>query len=179
MSRIGKQPVAIPSGVTVAVKDGQVSVKGPKGALARTIPSSLGVKIEDGKVLVEKLGTSKQAGMDYGTLRAHIANMVKGVTEGFRRTLLIEGVGYRAQASKSAVSMTLGFSHPIEYPLPAGITVETPEPTKVIVSGTDCEIVGRVAMELRNFRPPEPYKGKGVRYENERVRRKAGKAAGK
>jgi large subunit ribosomal protein L6 len=117
--------------------------------------------------------------MNYGTMRAHIANMVKGVTDGFQKILIMEGVGYRGQAAKKGVTLSLGFSHPIEYTAPAGVTIETPEPTRIVVSGIDIERVGQVAAELRQYRKPEPYKGKGIRYDGERIRRKAGKAAGK
>lgn len=179
MSKIGKKPVPVPKGVTVTLKPGAIEVKGPKGTLTRALPPTVRVKEEKGEIVVERADMSRVSAMNYGTMRAHIANMVKGVTEGFQKILVMEGVGYRAQAAKKGVTLSLGFSHPIEYTAPAGITIETPEPTRLVVSGIDIERVGQVAAELRKYRKPEPYKGKGIRYDGERIRRKAGKAAGK
>lgn len=179
MSKIGKRPVSIPQGVTVTVASSEVTVKGPKGTLKRPVPRGINIKQDAGVLQVERTDQSRESAVNYGTARAHLANMVKGVSAGFQKTLILEGVGYRATSTKNAVQLALGFSHPIEYKIPAGITVETPEPTKLIVSGANNELVGQVSAELRRYRPPEPYKGKGMRYEGERIRRKAGKAAGK
>lgn len=179
MSKVGRRPVAVPKGVTVTVSAGTMTVKGPKGTLARPVPHGIAIRQEGEALLVERVGGGKVASMNHGSTRAHLANMVKGVHEGFSKTMILEGVGYRAQAGKGKVSLSLGFSHPVDYAVRAGVTVETPEPTKLVVSGCDIEAVGQVAAELRKYRPPEPYKGKGMRYEGEKIRRKAGKAAGK
>jgi len=179
MSRIGKIPVQIPKGVTVTIDGSTVKVKGSKGSLEHGILFGTLAKIEDNKVIVEKTNETPQAKMNYGTMRAHIANMIKGVTEGYQKTLLIEGVGYRASVEKNEVVLNLGFAEPKRYKIPNGIKVETPEQSKIVISGIEIEKVGQTAMELRAFRKPEPYKGKGVRYEFEHIRRKAGKAAGK
>lgn len=179
MSKIGKKPMPVPKGVTVTIKPREVSVKGPKGTLLRALPMTVRLRQDGEEIVVERADMSRESAMTYGTIRAHLANMVKGVTEGFQKTLILEGVGYRAQRAKKGVTLSLGFSHPIEYKALEGVTIETPEPTKIVVSGIDIERVGRVAAELRKYRKPEPYKGKGIRYEGERIRRKAGKAAGK
>ncbi|MEK8022314.1 MAG: 50S ribosomal protein L6 [Candidatus Hydrogenedentota bacterium] len=183
MSKVGKKPVPVPKGVTVTLDPRKVTVKGPKGTLHRPIPDAVRVKqaTTDGElnIHVERADMSKQSAISYATMRSHIANMIKGVTVGFQKTMILEGVGYRAQGGKKSVQMSLGFSHQIDHPLREGVTVETPEPTKLIVSGADIEAVGQVCAELRRYRPPEPYKGKGMRYEGEKIRRKAGKAAGK
>jgi large subunit ribosomal protein L6 len=177
MSRIGKQPVGIPSGVTVNVESSQVTVKGPKGTLSLAVPATCKVAVEDGKIVVTRENDLKPVRALHGTTRAHLANMVKGVSAGWVRDLEIIGVGYKAEAKGKSVTLTLGFSHPIEFPVPEGITVETPEPTKVRVSGIDRQRVGQVASEIRALRPPEPYKGKGVKYSDETIVRKAGKSA--
>jgi large subunit ribosomal protein L6 len=176
MSRIGKRPVAIPSGVSVAVDDGRVRVKGPKGELSSHVLDGTTVMIEgaEAKVSAERL-TRNPA---FGTMRALIQNMVTGVTAGFSKTLEIIGTGYRAQMDGKKLVLQLGFSHPIVFDPPEGITIKVENPTRLVVSGADKGQVGQVAADIRAFRPPEPYKGKGVRYEGEYVRRKAGKAAG-
>ena len=176
MSRIGKRPVAIPSGVTVAIADGRVHVKGPKGDLSVHVLTGTTVVVEgnETKVSAERL-TRNPA---FGTMRALVQNMVTGVTSGFSKVLEIIGTGYRAQMDGPKLVLQLGYSHPIEFIPPAGITIKTESPTRVVISGADKAVVGQVAADIRDFRPPEPYKGKGIRYEGEYVRRKAGKAAG-
>jgi large subunit ribosomal protein L6 len=176
MSRIGKLPVAIPGGVTVTIADGRVAVKGPKGDLSTHVLIGTEVAVADGQVKVtsEKL-TRNPA---FGTMRANINNMVLGVTKGFSKTLEIVGTGYRAQMDGKKLVLQLGFSHPIVFEPPAGITVKVENPTRLTISGADKCLVGQVSADIRGFRPPEPYKGKGVKYEGEYIRRKAGKAAG-
>ena len=175
MSRIGKQPVAIPSGVTVQIDGRDVRVKGPKGEVATRIPAEITARIDDGHVLVERAGDGTRDKSMHGLARSLVANMVAGVTEGFTKRLEIVGVGYRAEASGQTVRLNLGYSHPIQYPVPKGIEVKTPSPTVIEISGADKQVVGQVAAELRGLRPTEPYKGKGIKYEGEHVRRKAGK----
>jgi large subunit ribosomal protein L6 len=177
MSRIGKQPVSIPSGVTVNVEASTVTVKGPKGTLSLSVPSSCKVAVEGSTIVVTRENDLKPVRALHGTTRAHLANMVKGVSVGWTRDLEIIGVGYKAEAKGKSVTMTLGYSHPVEFPVPEGITVETPEPTKVRVSGIDRQRVGQVASEIRALRSPEPYKGKGIKYSDETIVRKAGKSA--
>jgi len=175
MSRIGKIPVAIPAGIKVAVKAGQVQVEGPKGKLNMTLPARTSAKVEDGKVLVSREGEDAQAKAMHGLGRALINNMIKGVTQGYVKKLEIQGVGFKAAVQGNAVSMTLGYSHPINYPLPPQVKVTVDENTKITVEGPDKQAVGQVAADLRAFYPPEPYKGKGVRYAGEHVKRKEGK----
>jgi large subunit ribosomal protein L6 len=176
MSRVGKKPVPIPSGVTVTIADGTVSVKGPKGELSHPVLPGTTVTIEGGeaRVTAEKITRNPM----FGTMRAQIANMVTGVTTGFSKTLEIVGTGYRAQMDGKNLVLQLGFSHPVVCEPPAGITLKAESPTRVSISGTDKCLVGQVAANIRGYRPPEPYKGKGVKYEGEYIRRKAGKAAG-
>jgi large subunit ribosomal protein L6 len=176
MSRIGKRPVPIPAGVTVQVADGHVHVKGPKGELKHHVLTGTTVVVEgaEARVSAEKI-TRNPA---FGTMRAQINNMVTGVTAGFSKTLEIVGTGYRAQQDGKKVVLALGFSHPIVVDPPEGITVKVEAPTRLSVSGIDKALVGQVAADIRGYRPPEPYKGKGVKYEGEYIRRKAGKAAG-
>ncbi|HKZ24499.1 MAG TPA: 50S ribosomal protein L6 [Acidimicrobiia bacterium] len=176
MSRIGKMPVPLPTGVTVAVDGRHITVKGPKGSLSRTIHSAVSVTVDDGTLSVSRSDEQRQSRAVHGLTRALVANMVKGVTDGFRRELQIAGVGYRAVLKGQNLELALGFSHSVPFPAPEGITFEVPEPTRVIVHGFDKELVGQVAANLRDLRPPEPYKGKGIRYSDERIRRKAGKA---
>jgi large subunit ribosomal protein L6 len=176
MSRIGKMPVPVPSGVEVSVSGQDVTVKGPKGSLDRTFPERVSIMVEDGEAVVDRADDTREAKALHGLSRALLANMVTGVSEGFRRELDIVGVGYRAALKGSALEMQLGFSHSVPFPAPDGITFEVPEQTKIIVSGIDKEQVGQVAANIRKIRPPEPYKGKGIRYTGEYVRRKAGKA---
>jgi large subunit ribosomal protein L6 len=179
MSRIGKKPVTVPNGVTVSVDGSTVKVKGPKGELSRTFEPSMKVRVENNEVLVERPNDDKRERALHGLTRALIANMVQGVTEGFKKTLEIVGVGYRAEKKGKNLVVSVGYSHPVNYPEPSGITLTTPAPTTIVIEGIDKQKVGQVAAELREFRPPEPYKGKGIRYQGEQVRRKAGKTAGK
>ena len=177
MSRIGKAPIPVPSGVTISITDGQVAVKGPKGELAREIPGAITIRQDGDTLLVERPDDQRQNRALHGMFRSLVHNMVVGVTEGFRKDLEIVGVGYRAAAKgSSALDLQLGFSHPVSVEAPAGIEFVVPAPTKIEVHGIDKEIVGQVAANIRSIRKPEPYKGKGVRYANEHVRRKAGKA---
>jgi large subunit ribosomal protein L6 len=179
MSRIGKKPITIPSGVTVTVDGSTVKVKGPKGELSRTFEPSMKVRQEGNELTVERPNDEKREKALHGLTRALLANMVTGVTEGFKKTLEIVGVGYRAEKKGKNLVVSVGYSHPVNYPEPEGITLTTPAPTTIVVEGVDKQKVGQVAAELREFRPPEPYKGKGIRYQGEQVRRKAGKTAGK
>ena len=178
MSRIGKQPVAVPSGVDVKLDGAHLVVKGPKGQLERDVHPEMHVSVDDGEVNVTRPSDKKEHRALHGLTRALINNMVTGVTEGFERRLEIVGVGYRAEPKGKGLKLSLGFSHTIDYPAPDGIEFELPQPTNIVVRGIDKQKVGQVAAEIRAFRPPEPYKGKGVRYAGEHVRRKAGKAAG-
>lgn len=175
MSRIGKNPVPIPDGVEVSIDGQRVTVKGPKGEVSNVLPEAVSVKVDDGQVTVERPSDSARDKAMHGLARSLVANMVEGVTDGFSKRLEIVGVGYRAEAGGRTVRLNLGFSHPIEYAVPDGIEVSTATPTQIEVRGADKQKVGQVAAELRGYRPAEPYKGKGVRYEGEQVRRKAGK----
>jgi large subunit ribosomal protein L6 len=177
MSRIGKKPVAVPSGVSVTVGASEVTIKGPKGSLKLPVPSSCKVKHENNEIVVTRESEDKFVRASHGTTRAHINNMVKGVTDGFAKDLEIVGVGYKAEAKGQTLTLTIGFSHLVNFPVPQGVTVETPEPTKIKVSGIDRQKVGQVAAEIRGIRPPEPYKGKGIKYVDEYIERKAGKSA--
>jgi len=177
-SRVGKMPIKIPQGVQVKREAQAIHVKGPKGELEFRLAHGVDVKLEPNEILVAQVGGGKQALALHGTTRAVLANMVEGVTKGFSKVLEIQGTGYRAQMDGKNVVLQLGFSHPIVFEPPAGITIKLESPTRVVVSGADKGQVGQVAADIRAFRPPEPYKGKGVRYEGEHVRRKAGKAAG-
>lgn len=175
MSRVANNPIALPKGVETTVTETSVSVKGSKGNLQLELHSLVGVT-QDGDVLqVAGRVATRQARAMAGTFRSLINNMVVGVSEGFQKKLELQGVGYRAKAEGKSVNLTLGFSHPIDYALPEGVTAETPTQTEIIISGTDKQQVGQVAAEIRDFRPPEPYKGKGVRYADERVFRKEAK----
>lgn len=176
MSRVGKMPIAIPAGVTVDIaENNQVTVKGPKGELTRVLPKEMTIKVEDGHVVIERPNDLKKNKAYHGLTRALINNMVIGVTEGFKKTLIINGVGYRASMQGTKLNLSLGYSHPVEVETPEGLTIEVPEQTKIIVSGISKEKVGQCAAEIRGFRPPEPYKGKGIKYEEEHIRRKVGK----
>ncbi|HMM19617.1 MAG TPA: 50S ribosomal protein L6 [Selenomonadales bacterium] len=179
MSRIGRMPIAIPAGVTVKVDGNVVSVKGPKGELSRALPQDMIIEVADGNIHIKRPSEEKQHRSLHGLTRTLVANMVTGVTQGFSRTLEIAGVGYRASKAGTKLNLTLGFSHPVEVEPPKGITIDVPAPTKVVVSGIDKEAVGALAAQIRSYREPEPYKGKGIKYEGERIRRKAGKAGGK
>jgi large subunit ribosomal protein L6 len=176
MSRVGKMPVAIPAGVTVVVDEGWVKVKGPKGELKTHVLTGTEVAIEGGEARV--LSEKKRRNPAFGTMRAHIANMVTGVTAGFSKTLEIVGTGYRANMEGKNLVLQVGYSHPVTFTPPEGVTIQVENPTRVVVRGADKGMVGQVAAEIREVRPPEPYKGKGIKYEGEYIRRKAGKAAG-
>jgi large subunit ribosomal protein L6 len=173
MSRIGKRPVAVPSGVTANV-EGQ-TVKGPKGAMQVVLHDDVVITMDKASVKIEPRGETKRARSMWGTSRTLVSNLMTGVTKGFEERLEITGVGYRAAVQGKQLSLQLGFSHDVNYPIPAGITIATPKPTEIVVSGTDKQQVGQVAAELRGYRPPEPYKGKGVKYAGEYIFRKEGK----
>lgn len=180
MSRIGRMPIAIPAGVTITIGDGnQVSVKGPKGELTRAIHKDMILELEDNTLVVKRPSDEKEHRSLHGLTRTLLSNMVIGVTTGFTKTLEIVGVGYRAAKVGNKVALTLGFSHPLEVEAPEGMALDVPAPNKIIVSGINKEHVGALAAKIRKYRQPEPYKGKGVRYEGEVVRRKVGKAGGK
>ncbi len=176
MSRVGNAPIPIPDGVEVTVDGTRVTVKGPKGTLERTFHERVTIEVTDGVATVKRPDDSRESKALHGLSRALLANMVAGVSQGYRKELQIIGVGYRAALKGKSLELQLGFSHPVSYTAPEGVDFEVPEPTKVIVSGIDKEKVGQVAAEIRKLRPPEPYKGKGIRYVDEYVRRKAGKA---
>ena len=179
MSRIGKRPVPVPNGVTVNITGNAISVKGPKGELSRKLHPDMQVKVENGTVTVDRPSDQDQHRALHGLTRSLIANMVEGVTQGYRKQLEITGVGYKAEVKPFGLQLALGYSHPVEYRAPAGIKLTAPQPTAVVIEGADKEKVGQVAAEIRALRKPEPYKGKGVKYQGEQVRRKAGKAGGK
>lgn len=174
MSRVAKMPVKIPAGVTVTSADGMVTVKGAKSSLNFALPASVAVEVKDGVATVTEASVKANA-MQSGTVRALINNMVIGVTTGYQKKLNLVGVGYRAASQGKVVNLALGFSHPINYPIPEGITVETPTQTEILVKGADKKMVGQVASDIRSYRPPEPYKGKGVRYSDEKVELKEAK----
>lgn len=177
MSRIGKQPIPVPSGVEVKIDGSTVTVKGPKGELSQTFSEEMTVTLENGELIVARPSDERTHRALHGLTRSLIANMVTGVSQGFFKNLEIVGVGYRAALKGTDLEMQLGFSHPVLVTAEPGITFEVPAPTKITVSGIDKQRVGQVAAEVRRWRPPEPYKGKGVRYQGEHVRRKLGKAA--
>jgi large subunit ribosomal protein L6 len=177
MSRIGKAPVAVPSGVEVTITPERIVVKGPKGQLEQDLPDRVSVRQEEGELLVERVDDERQSRAMHGLVRSLVANMVTGVTDGFRKDLEIVGVGYRATPKgKGSIELALGFSHSVTVDAPEGIEFNVPQPTRIEVHGIDKQLVGQVAADIRAWRKPEPYKGKGVRYADERVRRKAGKA---
>lgn len=176
MSRVGKAPITLPSGVSVDIDGQKVKVKGPKGELLREFHERVSVTEEDGVLTVSRSDDDRQSRALHGLSRALLANMVIGVSEGYKKELSIVGVGYRAALNGNSIDLQLGFSHPVSVDAPAGITFEVPEQTKIVISGIDKESVGQIASEIRAIRPPEPYKGKGIRYVDEYVRRKAGKA---
>ena len=175
MSRIGKQPVKLPSGVSASVSGQTIEIKGPKGTLEFSATDDVTISMGDNSVAVEPRGQSKRARQQWGMSRTMVANMVKGVSEGFKKELEINGVGYKAQMKGSNIQLSLGFSHDINYETPEGIKIEATTPTEITVSGIDKQKVGQVAAELRSYRPPEPYKGKGVKYKDEFIFRKEGK----
>ena len=175
MSRIGKQPISIPAKVKVVVAGSRVSAEGPKGRLELSLPPMTSARVEGSALIVERMKETSEAKAMHGLGRALVNNMVRGVSEGYQRKLEIQGVGFKASVQSNNVNMVLGYSHPILYPVPAGIKVVVEENTKITIEGADKEMVGRVASELRSYYPPEPYKGKGVRYAGEHVVRKEGK----
>ncbi len=175
MSRIAKAPVALPAGVEVKISDAQITVKGKQGSLDLNLHSSVEVKQEENVLVFGTRGGDKGALAMAGTFRSLVNNMVTGVSQGFEKKLILQGVGYRAKASGKTLNLSLGFSHPVDYQLPEGITAETPSQTEIVIKGLDKQQVGQVAAEIRGYRPPEPYKGKGVRYADEHVRRKEAK----
>ncbi len=176
MSRIGKKPISLPAGVEVKVDGNIVTIQGPKGSLAQTLPEGISVIQEDNQILVERANDNKQQRSFHGLSRALIANMVEGVTNGFEKKLELVGVGYRAQMQGKKLVINIGFSHPVEIDAPEGIEFEVPAPTKITIKGIDKQLVGNTAAHIRAIRKPEPYKGKGIKYEDEYIRRKAGKA---
>jgi large subunit ribosomal protein L6 len=176
MSRIGKLPVAVPSGVNVNIEGDEVAVKGPKGELRQRILQHVSVKLQDGSVVVERKGDAKEHRAAHGLTRTLVNNMIEGVSKGFRKSLEIQGVGYRAAKAGEKLNLTLGYSHPVSYEAPKGITLSVEGTNKIHVDGIDKQQVGQVAAEIRKLRAPEPYKGKGVRYSGEVVRKKLGKA---
>lgn len=175
MSRVGKKPVPVPSGVTATVTGQTVKMKGSKGELQFVVPNLVDVSFADGAVSVQPKNQTKQARSLWGTSRAQVANLVEGVSKGFEKKLEITGVGYRAAMAGKALKLSLGYSHDIEYEIPAGITITTPKPTEIVITGIDRQVVGQVAAEIRDYRGPEPYKGKGVKYAGEFIFRKEGK----
>ena len=177
MSRIGKQPIPIPDGVTVTIGSDRVDVKGPKGELSERIPRDMEVVQSDGEVLVRRPTDRGEHRALHGLTRSLVANMVIGVTDGYAKTLEIQGVGYRAQKRGSDLELALGYSHPVPIKAPEGIEFEVPQPTRIVVRGISKQVVGEIAANIRKQRPPEPYKGKGIRYEGEYVARKVGKRA--
>jgi len=179
MSRIGKAPVQVPAGVTVELDGHKVTVKGPRGTLSRELPAQITVTQEDGEIRVTRPSDQPEHRALHGLTRTLVANMVDGVTKGFQKTLDIVGVGYRAETRPYGLFLALGFSHPVEYKAPEGIKLTATSATQIVVDGANKEMVGQVAAEIRSLRPPEPYKGKGIKYAGEQIRRKAGKAGGK
>ncbi len=175
MSRIGKNPITLPAGVEVTISAEEIVVKGKKGTLTQALPSDVTVKQEDNVLSLDFDANHIPAKMSAGTTRAHISNMVKGVSEGFERKLTLIGVGYRAQAQGKKLNVSVGYSHPVEFEVPEGITIETPSQTEIVVKGINKQQIGQVAANIRKFRPPEPYKGKGIRYSDENVVRKEAK----
>lgn len=179
MSRIGKLPVDIPANTTVDLANNLLVVKGPKGQLSKQLNSKVNVEYKDNQLSVKRNNDSKESLSLHGLTRALVANMVEGVTNGFTKKLQIVGIGYKAEMKGKNLLLTIGYSHPIYVAVPDDITIATPSPTDIEISGIDKELVGKVAAKIRNFRKPEPYKGKGIKYDTEQVRRKAGKTAGK
>jgi large subunit ribosomal protein L6 len=179
MSRIGKHPVQIPKGVTAKIDGNKVSVKGPKGELERELHADMKVSLKDDTIVVERPSDEDNHKALHGLSRTLVANMVEGVTKGFRKELELIGVGYKADQRPYGLQLALGFSHPVKYEAPKGIKLTAPQPTSIVIEGANKEVVGQVAAEIRSLRPPEPYKGKGIKYVGEQIRRKAGKAGGK
>jgi len=179
VSRIGKKPISLPAGVKVTVDGNTVTVQGPKGTLTQALPEEITITQEDNQILVQRANDDKQQRSFHGLSRALIANMVEGVTNGFEKKLELVGVGYRAQMQGKKLVISIGFSHPVEVDAPEGIEFEVPAPTRITIRGIDKQLVGNTAAHIRAIRKPEPYKGKGIKYENEYIRRKAGKAGAK
>ena len=179
MSRIGRKPIPVPSGVKVRVADGVVNVEGPKGKVSQALVAGIGVEANDNQLQVTRSDDERQTRARHGLMRALLANAVQGVTQGFSKTLDVVGVGFRAEVKGKQLHMALGFSHPVVFGIPAGVDVAVEKNTRITVSGADRQQVGQVASEIRNLRPPDPYKGKGVRYSDERLRLKVGKAGSK
>ncbi len=176
MSRIGRRPIDVPAGVDIALSDGQVVVKGPRGQMEQALPPTITVERQDGHLAVQRANDEPNVRALHGLIRSLLANMVTGVTTGFTKTLVINGVGYRAVKEGNNLRLAVGYSHPVDITAPPGITFEVPAPTRVLVQGNDKEQVGEIAAKIRSVRPPEPYLGKGIKYEDETIRRKAGKA---
>jgi large subunit ribosomal protein L6 len=179
MSRIGKRPIDVPNNVTVTIEGSHVKVKGPKGELTRAFHPDMKMSMQDSVITVERPSEESKHKALHGLSRTLMANMVNGASVGFTKTLELVGVGYKAEQRPYGLQLALGFSHPVEYRAPQGIKLSAPQPTQIVVEGADKEVVGQVAAELRSLRPPEPYKGKGVKYQGEQIRRKAGKAGSK
>jgi large subunit ribosomal protein L6 len=177
LSRIGRQPIPLPAGVNISISPGRVMVNGPLGELSQVVPSRIAIEKQDDQIVVTRPTERGEDRALHGLTRSLVANMVEGVTKGFERKLELQGVGYRAALRGTALELNVGFSHPVVKEAPAGITFEVPAPTQIVVKGTDKQQVGQIAAEIRKVRPPEPYKGKGIRYEGEYVRRKVGKRA--
>jgi large subunit ribosomal protein L6 len=177
MSRVGQAPIPLPSDVQVSVTAGRITVNGPRGELQRSIPKGISVERAEGELRVQRDGEEREVRALHGLVRSLVANMVQGVTQGYQKSLQIQGVGYRAQKRGDDLEVAVGYSHPVRKPAPDGIEFDVPTPTSIVVRGIDKELVGQTAAEIRAIRKPEPYKGKGIRYEGERIRRKAGKAA--
>jgi large subunit ribosomal protein L6 len=175
MSRIGKKAIAVPSGITADIEGQTVKVKGPKGALQVVLHDDIAVRLENGQIKVDPRAETKRARSQWGTSRTLIANLIAGVTKGFEQRLEINGVGYRAAVAGKNLQIALGYSHDIVYPIPDGIAIATPRPVEIVITGSDRQKVGQVAAEIRGYRPPEPYKGKGIKYAGERIFRKEGK----
>ncbi|MFZ0423646.1 MAG: 50S ribosomal protein L6 [Xanthobacteraceae bacterium] len=175
MSRIGKKPIVVPSGVTANIEGQTVNIKGPKGALSVAVHDDVAVKLEGGQIKVDPRSETKRARSQWGTSRTLISNLISGVTKGFEQRLEINGVGYRAAVQGKNLQIALGYSHDIVYPIPEGIAIATPKPVEIVITGSDRQKVGQVAAEIREYRPPEPYKGKGIKYAGERIFRKEGK----
>lgn len=175
MSRVSNKPISIPSGVTVAVAADAITIKGPKGELKYPANPLVKVVTEGNEIKIAMADASKEANIHAGTARANMANMVNGVSKGFEKKLVLVGVGYRAKVAGSNLSLTLGFSHPVEHALPKGITADVPTQTEILIKGVDKQLVGQVASDIRNYRPPEPYKGKGIRYSDEKISLKEAK----
>lgn len=176
MSRIGKSPIPLPAGVTIDIQDGQVVVKGSKGQLASPVPAGISLALEGNELVVTRASEDKKTRALHGLVRALAGNAVLGVSQGFTRELQIQGIGFRAAAQGKTLNLQLGFSHPVSFPVPEGISISTPEPTKIIIEGIDKQLVGETAARIRRIRPPDAYKGKGIRYSDEVVRTKVGKS---